>query len=74
MTVIDKWIEREYASQNQAIEVMCERMLVTPGTWGVLVETWTDGWSVSLSDQVAPMKITYQQRMGRKPRDLEPGS
>ncbi|MCA0217934.1 MAG: hypothetical protein LCH43_11340 [Actinobacteria bacterium] len=48
-------------AQADAVEQAVERMLVSPGPLGVLVESWPDGsWRVSLSSEVAPMEITYQ--------------
>lgn len=60
---IDDLIRESLRKQTLAIEEMCERMLVTPGKFGVLVESWPNGsWKVSLSPDETPMEITYRSR------------
>ena len=60
---IESFVSEAMKREADAVEAMCERMLVTPGDWGVLVESWWEGdeyrTRVSLSQDVEPMTVTY---------------
>lgn len=62
MTDVDELIRISLIQRARAIQTACEYMLVNPKPRGVLVETWSDGrWKVSLSQDEAPMQITYRE-------------
>jgi len=66
---IEEIVREAVRTQNAAIEEACERMLVCPVLVGVLVETWEDGWRVSLTREppYEPMMVNYQYRVGKRP-------
>lgn len=57
--------------RNDAIETMCERMLVLPGPYGVLVEDWDNAFTVALTLEHQPMTVTQIQHSGPKPDSVE---
>lgn len=56
---------REYSRRSaDVVEAACERMLVTPGDFGVAVHSWIEGngayTQAVLTHDVAPMTIEYR--------------
>jgi isocitrate dehydrogenase len=61
--VIQAYVREQIRRNDDAIEAMCERMLVTPGDYGVLVVDNPDGTvTASLSHDVPAMTIGYMRR------------
>ena len=63
--LMQEMVHEQLKKQNNIVEEYCERMLTTPGDWGVLVETKYNetGYgfttTVSLTQEYRPMEITY---------------
>ena len=57
--MIDELIRAHVARVSDAIEAACERMLVTPGDYGVRVDYWPDTRvTVRLDSDVEPMVVS----------------
>lgn len=57
--MLEKLIREHVTRVNDAIEVACEQMLITPGNYGVRVDYWSDTRvTVQLSSAVEPMVIS----------------
>lgn len=53
---------------HEAIETMCERMLLLPGDWGVLVTHLPDGTvRVELSHDVPPLTVGHRIQSTESP-------
>ena len=62
--LIGPLLQEQLRRNDEAIETMVEKMLVTPGEFGVLVEPQVDGSvRVSLSRSVEPMAVSWLPRV-----------
>ena len=64
MSVLDDYVRQAVEGQTDVAERMVERMLVTPGDYGVIVYSWFDGNSFrslgKLTKDVPAMTIAYE--------------
>ena len=63
--MIDDYVRKAMATQNEAVERAVERMLVTPGDYGVMVESYWLGWTwhtrAYLTKDVPSMTVAYRE-------------
>ena len=64
MSVIGDYVRQVVQGQTDVADQMVERMLVTPGDYGVIVYSWFDGNSfrseAQLTKDVPAMTIAYE--------------